>query len=78
MTAMVATVVPSAGRLPDVLPTARLSGAGRPAPQIRERLRRIPDVRNAVTVVGAWAQSFGVVALAAVVNRWWATCWRSF
>lgn len=72
MTSMVATVVPPAGRLPDVLPTARLSGSGRPAPEIRERLRRIPNLRNAVTVAGAWAQSFGVVALAAVINRWWA------
>jgi fatty acid desaturase len=68
---MVATVVPSAERLPDVLPTTRLSGSGRPAPQIRERLRRIPDFRNAVSVAGAWAQSFGVVALAAIVDRWW-------
>jgi fatty acid desaturase len=69
---MVATMVPPVDRLPDVLPTARLSDAGRPAPQIREHLRRIPDVRNVGTVLGAWAQSFGVVALAAVINRWWA------
>jgi fatty acid desaturase len=55
-----------------VLPTARLSAAGRPAPAIREQLRRIPGARNGVTVVGAWVQSFGVVAAAAVINRWWA------
>jgi fatty acid desaturase len=68
---MVATVVPPAGSLPDVLPTARLSATGRPAATIREQLRPIPDAGNVVTVVGAWAQSFGVVAVAAVVDRWW-------
>ena len=69
---VVATVVPGVERLPDVLPTDRLSAAGRPAPQLRETLRRIPDERNAVTVIGAWVQSFGVVAAAAVLDRWWA------
>ena len=68
---MVATVVPTAERLPNVLPTDRLSAAGRPVPQIREQLRRIPNFRNALTVAGAWVQSFGVVAAAAVINRWW-------
>ncbi len=68
---MVATVVPTAERLPHVLPTDRLSAGGRPVPQIREQLRRIPDFRNALTVVGAWIQSFGVVAAAAIINRWW-------
>jgi fatty acid desaturase len=69
---MVATVVPGADRLPDVLPTGRLSATGRPVPEVRERLRRIPGARNALTVVGAWAQSFGVVAAAAALHRWWA------
>src|ERR1700744_6079207 len=72
MTSMVATMVPPVDRLPDVLPTARLSDAGRPVPPIREHLRRIPNVRNVGPVVGGWAQSFGVVAWAAVINRWWA------
>ena len=69
---MVATVLPSAGSLPDVLPTSRLSPNGRPRPEVREELRRIPDLRSCLTVAGAWLQSFGVVALAAYVNRWWA------
>ena len=69
---MVATVVPPAPALPDVLPTDRLSATGRPLPSVREQLRRIPDGRNLLTVLGAWFQSFGVVALAAWVNRWWA------
>jgi fatty acid desaturase len=65
-------VVPSADRLPSVLPTERLSAAGRPVAPVREGLRRIPDARNALTVAGAWLQSFGVVAVAAVINQWWA------
>ena len=69
---MVATVIPGPERLPDVLPTTRLSATGRPAPPIREHLRRIPGFRNAMSVAGAWIQSFGVVAAAAVIDRWWA------
>lgn len=69
---MVATVVPPAPALPDVLPTERLSATGRPAPALRERLRRISDGRSALTVTGAWLQSFGVVAAATWLDRWWA------
>jgi fatty acid desaturase len=68
---MVATMIPDIERLPEVLPTPRLSAGGRPLPPIRERLRRIPGFRNAFTVAGAWLQSFGVVAAAAVIDRWW-------
>ncbi|HEX4863054.1 MAG TPA: fatty acid desaturase family protein [Acidimicrobiales bacterium] len=68
---MVATLVPRSPVLPDVLPTERLSAAGRPVPAVRERLRRIPDGRNVLTVLGAWIQSFGVVAAAVWIDRWW-------
>ena len=69
---MVATVVPQPAVLPEVLPTDRLTDTGRPVPALRSSLRVIDDRRNAVTVAGAWLQSFGVVAAAAVVDRWWA------
>jgi fatty acid desaturase len=69
---MVATVVPDAHALPDVLPTERLSASGRPAPALRSEWRRIPSGRNVVTVIMAWVQSFGVVATAAYLDRWWA------
>ena len=68
---MALTMVPPNGALPDVLPTERLSDAGRPAPELRADLRRIPNVLNVGTVAGAWLQSFGVMALAAWVDRWW-------
>jgi fatty acid desaturase len=69
---MAATMVPGVERLPDVLPTARLSATARPLPVIREQLHRIPDGGNVITVAGAWLQSFGVVAAAAWLDRWWA------
>ena len=68
---MAAVLVPGAPVLPDVLPTERLSATGRPLPEIREQLRRIPDARNGFTVLGAWVQTFGVVAAAAWIDRWW-------
>ena len=72
MTVMVATMVPAASVLPATLPTDRLTGAGRPVPGLRASLRKIPDARNAVTVIGAWLQSFGVVAATVAIGRWWA------
>jgi fatty acid desaturase len=68
---MAVTMVPPVSTLPQVLPTERLTGAGRPAPALRASLRRIPNGRNAITVSGAWLQSFGVVALAVWWGRWW-------
>jgi fatty acid desaturase len=69
---MVSTMVPPASALPSALPTERLSETGRPAPELRAALRRIPGRRNVVTVIGAWLQSFGVVAAAVAIDRWWA------
>ncbi len=54
-----------------MLPTDRLNGRGMATPVWRDELRRIPNVRNGFTVVGALAQSFGVVIAAAWINTWW-------
>src|SRR6187399_652356 len=67
----VATLVPSADDLPDVLPTDRLNIRGMATPAWRDELRRIPNVRNGFTVIGALLQSFGVVIAAAWINTWW-------
>jgi fatty acid desaturase len=64
-------MLPRPELLPDVLPTERLTRAARPAPPVRESLRRIPGGRNVVTVVGAWAQILGVIAVAVAWHRWW-------
>lgn len=69
---MALTMVPPPAALPDVLPTERLSESGRPRPDLRAEMRRIPDWRNAGTVAGAWLQSFGVVAASVLIDRWWA------
>ena len=44
---------------------------GRPQPTWRADLRRIPNARNALTIVGLYAQTIGVVA-GAVWLGWWA------
>jgi fatty acid desaturase len=67
-----ADMVPPASALPEVLPTERLNARGMPVPEVRERLRQVPNVRNAVAVAATLAQSFGVVVAAAWFNTWWA------
>ncbi len=57
--------------LPQTLPTDQLSERGRPTGALRDELRRIPNLRNAVAVTATGLQSFGVVIAAAVVNTWW-------
>ena len=64
-------MVPAPADLPDVLPTDRLNIRGMATPAWRDELRRIPNVRNGFTVVGALLQSFGVVIAAAWINTWW-------
>ena len=66
---MAATMVPRAELRPEVLPTERLIADGRPAPKLRAELRRIPDFRNACSVAGALLQTFGLIALAAWIDR---------
>jgi fatty acid desaturase len=65
------TMVPDRALLPDVLPTERLQASGMPKPAIREHLRAIPDLRNAANVTSVWLQSFGVLAVATWLDRWW-------
>ena len=49
-------MLPPKDILPDVLPTDRLTASGKPVPEIRAELRKIDDLGNVFTVVGAWAQ----------------------
>ncbi len=65
-------MVPPAERLPDVLPTERLTARAMAVRPLRDELRRIPTMRNVVTLVGALAQTFGVMVGAIVVDTWWA------
>ncbi|MGY6500956.1 MAG: fatty acid desaturase family protein [Acidimicrobiales bacterium] len=61
---MTATMVPADDRLPDVLPTERLTASGMPVPQLRAELRRIDDVRNVGAVLVPWVQTAVIVAVA--------------
>lgn len=65
------SMVPASEVRPDVLPRGRIGVNGMPVRPWRDDLRRIHDGRNAVTVVLALLQTFGVVAFAAVVGTWW-------
>lgn len=65
-------MLPGPDLLPKVLPTERISATGRPLPAVRDSLRQISDLRNVATVLGAYLQSFGVIALALYLHTWWA------
>ncbi len=64
-------LVPPDDVLADVLPNARFNGRGMPIRELRDQLRRIPDLRNVVAVIATVLQSFGVVVAAAVIDTWW-------
>lgn len=64
-------MIPPRDLLPDVLPNERFNERGMPIRALRDELRRIPDLRNAVAVMSTLLQSFGLVIAAAVVNTWW-------
>jgi fatty acid desaturase len=62
---MALTMVPPADALPDVLPSERLLASGKPAPPLRDELRRIAGWHSALTVAGCWAQAIAVIVAAA-------------
>src|SRR5688572_19259661 len=64
---MAMTMVPEPNLLDDFVPTAKLTDRARPAPPWRDELRRIPNVRNAISVASCWAQTIGIICLAV----WW-------
>lgn len=66
------SMVPPEDLLPDVLPTARLNERGMARGTLRDELRRINDVGNVFTVLGALLVSFGAVGIAGYLNTWWA------
>src|SRR4051794_20912456 len=54
-------MLPPAGDLPDVLPTERLLANGKPVPEIRVELRRIPDALNAWSVIALWSTTIAII-----------------
>ena len=64
-----ATMVPPSQARPPVLPTDRLTAAARLRPDLRTELRRIPNVRNAFTVLFAWVQVIAPLVIAVRVGH---------
>ena len=62
-------MVPPAPALPDVLPTDRLTGSGKPVRALRDDLRRIDDVRNVGSTVLCWAQAAVTIGFALVIGH---------
>ncbi len=69
---MASTMVPQGGLLPDVLPTERLTASAKPRPDVRSELRQLDTVRSTLTLVGALAQTFGLMAVVGYLHVWWA------
>jgi fatty acid desaturase len=63
-------MIPEPSLLESVHPTDRISAAGRPTPEFRDQLRRIPNTRNALAVVGLYAQTIAIVVLAVRLDNW--------
>ncbi|HEY1826685.1 MAG TPA: fatty acid desaturase, partial [Acidimicrobiales bacterium] len=68
---MALTMVPDTTARPDVLPTERLLENGMAVPALRPALRRIPNVRNAITVVMVWFWVVVIVGGSVWLNTWW-------
>ena len=66
---VVATMVPPTEALPEVLPTDRLTATAMPVPEIRAELRRIPTLRNALSVAFLWGAIVALFAVAIHVDR---------
>jgi fatty acid desaturase len=62
-------MVPSLGVLASVDQNSLILPDGHPKPELRARLRRIPSARNALSIVGIYAQTIGIVALALAVHH---------
>ncbi len=69
---MVTTMLPPVDFLPDVLPTDRLGPSGKALPEVRAELRRIPNLRNTIAVVGCLLQCAAPIVIAALIGEWWA------
>ena len=69
---MATTMVADPEARPEVFPTDRLMENGMARPELRHDLRRIDNVRNAVTVVSVWFWVAVIIGGAVWIDRWWA------
>ena len=69
-------MVPDVAERPDVLPTERLLANGMAIPPLRADLRRIDNVRNAISVALVWFWVAVIIGGAVWLGQWWAKCTR--
>jgi fatty acid desaturase len=62
---MAATVLPASALLVEPDPDGRITPSGRPKPEFREQLRRIPTLRNVVHAVLLYAMTIGIFVVVA-------------
>ena len=62
-------MVPDSGLLVPPDPSGPISPSGKPLPELRERLRRVPALRNALSVVLLYAITIGIIATAVWLNQ---------
>jgi len=65
-------MIPEPGLLDAGRATELVTAAGRPTPDFREKLRRIPNARNAAAVLAVYAQTIAIVVLAVRLDNWFA------
>ncbi len=63
-------MIPEPEFLDSVHATDRITAAGRPTPEFREQLRRIPNTRNALAVVALYVQTIGIIMAAVWIDNW--------
>jgi len=62
---------PAPDSLPRVTENEQIRADGRPQAAFREDLRRIPSVRNSLSIAGLYAQTAALCAAAIVAPGWW-------
>jgi fatty acid desaturase len=64
-------MVPEPAVLTEFHETDRIGANGRPVPELREQLRRIPNTRNAFAVFLLYVQTIAIVVGAVWIDRWY-------
>ncbi|HEY4331443.1 MAG TPA: fatty acid desaturase, partial [Ilumatobacteraceae bacterium] len=62
---------PSVEALPKARETEAVRADGRPQPAFREDLRRIPSIRNALSIAGLYVQTALLLTVVIVTPGWW-------
>jgi fatty acid desaturase len=64
-------MIPASDLLTEVHATEAITANGRPTPVFREQLRRIPNPRNAISLLSLYVQTIGIVVLTVWLDRWY-------